>query len=265
MKLGSIASGSSGNCIFAASDTTCLLIDAGISGKRVENGLQAFACSPGNLEGILITHEHIDHIQGLGVLARRYHLPIYATGGTIAAVTSANSLGKIPEGLFHRIYPDEDFTIGDLSIRPFAISHDAAEPVGYRIESGSKSMAVATDMGMYNDYIIRNLKNLDAVLIEANHDENMLEVGPYPYPLKQRIAGAKGHLSNTAAGHLLCEIWNDHLKEILLGHLSKENNYEALAFETVACEVAEGGHPCRKGNYHLSVAKRSEVSPLLEV
>lgn len=109
------------------------------------------------------------------------------------------------------------------------------------------------------------MTGLDAVLLEANHDENMLAVGPYPYPLKQRIAGAKGHLSNLAAGHLLCEILHDNLQEVLLGHLSKENNYEALAFETVACEVTTGDNPYHSGDFHLAVAKRSEVSPLIEV
>ena len=133
------------------------------------------------------------------------------------------------------------------------------------MESGGKSIAVATDLGVYSDYTIRNLKGLDAVLLEANHDENMLAVGPYPYPLKQRIAGAKGHLSNLAAGHLLCEILHDNLQEVLLGHLSKENNYEALAFETVACEVTTGDNPYCSGDFHLAVAKRSEVSPLIEV
>ncbi|MCI5649824.1 MAG: MBL fold metallo-hydrolase [Fusicatenibacter sp.] len=265
MKLCSIASGSSGNCIFAGSETTSLLVDAGISGKRTEAGLNSLNRTVKELDGILITHEHIDHIQGLGVLARRYQTPIYATGGTIEALKRCTGLGKFPDGIFHKIYADEPFEIGDIRIQPFAISHDAAEPVGYRMESCGKAMAIATDLGIYNDYIIRHLKGLNAVLLEANHDENMLAVGPYPYPLKQRIAGAKGHLSNTMAGHLLCEILHDDLKDVLLGHLSKENNYEALAFETVACEVTTGDNPYRSSDFHIAVAKRSEVSPLIEV
>ena len=247
MKLCSIASGSSGNCIFAGSETTSLLIDAGISGKRVEAGLAVLDRSAKELDGILVTHEHSDHIQGLGVLARRYGIPIYATDGTIQAMQQTKSLGKFPEGIFHTIHADDTFTLGDIAVHPFTISHDAAEPVGYR------------------DYTVQNLTGLDAVLLEANHDENMLAVGPYPYPLKQRIAGAKGHLSNLAAGHLLCEILHDNLQEVLLGHLSKENNYEALAFETVACEVTTGDNPYHSGDFHLAVAKRSEVSPLIEV
>ena len=237
MKLCSIASGSSGNCIFAGSETTSLLIDAGISGKRVEAGLAVLDRSAKELDGILVTHEHSDHIQGLGVLARRYGIPIYATDGTIQAMQQTKSLGKFPEGIFHTIHADDTFTLGDIAVHPFTIS----------------------------DYTVQNLTGLDAVLLEANHDENMLAVGPYPYPLKQRIAGAKGHLSNLAAGHLLCEILHDNLQEVLLGHLSKENNYEALAFETVACEVTTGDNPYHSGDFHLAVAKRSEVSPLIEV
>ena len=244
MKLCSIASGSSGNCIFAGSETTSLLIDAGISGKRVEAGLAVLDRSAKELDGILVTHEHSDHIQGLGVLARRYGIPIYATDGTIQAMQQTKSLGKFPEGIFHTIHADDTFTLGDIAVHPFTIS---------------------TDLGVYSDYTVQNLTGLDAVLLEANHDENMLAVGPYPYPLKQRIAGAKGHLSNLAAGHLLCEILHDNLQEVLLGHLSKENNYEALAFETVACEVTTGDNPYHSGDFHLAVAKRSEVSPLIEV
>lgn len=265
MKLCSIASGSSGNCIFAGSETTSLLIDAGISGKRVEAGLNSLDRTAQELDGILITHEHIDHVQGLGVLARRYQIPIYATSGTIHAIHTCRNLGKFPEGIFHEIRENEAFVLGDVEIFPFAISHDAAQPVGYRMEHGGKAVAVATDLGIYDSYIVEHLKGLDAVLLEANHDEKMLEVGSYPYPLKRRIAGARGHLSNVMAGRLLCEILHDNLKEVLLGHLSKENNYEALAYETVAAEVTAGDQPYRASDFHLSVARRSEVSPLIEV
>ena len=164
MKLCSIASGSSGNCIFAGSETTSLLIDAGISGKRVEAGLAVLDRSAKELDGILVTHEHSDHIQGLGVLARRYGIPIYATDGTIQAMQQTKSLGKFPEGIFHTIHADDTFTLGDIAVHPFTISHDAAEPVGYRMESGGKSIAIATDLGVYSDYTVQNLTGLDAVV-----------------------------------------------------------------------------------------------------
>ena len=227
MKLCSIASGSSGNCIFAGSETTSLLIDAGISGKRVEAGLAVLDRSAKELDGILVTHEHSDHI--------------------------------------HTIHADDTFTLGDIAVHPFTISHDAAEPVGYRMESGGKSIAIATDLGVYSDYTVQNLTGLDAVLLEANHDENMLAVGPYPYPLKQRIAGAKGHLSNLAAGHLLCEILHDNLQEVLLGHLSKENNLAELAYETVRQEVEQGENPYHGNDFPIQVAKRDEVSELIRI
>lgn len=260
----SIASGSSGNCIFAGTNETGILIDAGISGKRVELGLNSIGRKGSEMQGILITHEHSDHIKGLGVLARKHHLPIYATPGTIREIKKSG-LGKIEDELFHEIHADEPFTLGELSVLPFAISHDAAEPVAYRVSDGEKSVAVVTDLGVYTDYTVRHLQNLNAVLLEANHDVNMLQVGSYPYYLKQRILGDHGHLSNETAGHLLCEILNDRLKGIFLGHLSRENNYEALAYETVCAEVTLGETPYKASDFPIFVAHRDMPSELLEL
>ena len=142
MRLCSIASGSSGNCIYTGSDNTHLLVDAGISAKRVEAGLKELELEGSDIQGLLITHEHSDHIKGVGVLARRYGVPIYATEGTIRQMKSMSSLGTIDEGLYHVVHADEDFFIGDMKVEPFAISHDAAEPVAYRFECGEKSTAV---------------------------------------------------------------------------------------------------------------------------
>lgn len=265
MKLCSIASGSSGNCIFAGSDTTSLLVDAGISGKRVENGLNTIGHTGRDLDGILVTHEHSDHIRGLGVLSRKLQVPIYATKATIEEILSCSSLGKFPEGIFYEIEPDRPFEIGDLTVNPFTISHDAADPVGYRISQGEHSVGIATDLGKYDDYIIENLQGLDALLLEANHDVNMLQVGAYPYYLKQRILSDRGHLSNCAAGQLLSSLLHDGMKEIMLGHLSQENNYEDLAFETVCSEVTMGDNPYQSKDFHIMVARRNESSRLLTV
>ena len=265
MRLCSIASGSSGNCIYVGSNTTNLLIDTGISGKKVEFGLNSLDLTTKDLDGIFVTHEHSDHIKGLGVIARKCGVPIYATSGTIKAMEESGSLGKLPEGIFHEIQGDREYQIGDLTVHPFHISHDAAEPVGYRVNQGEHSVGIATDMGVYDEYIVDNLKGLDALLLEANHDVNMLQVGSYPYYLKRRILGERGHLSNETAGKLLCRLLHDGMKDILLGHLSKENNYEALAYETVCSEVTMGDNPYKAKDFRIAVAHRDSTSKVVEL
>lgn len=261
----SIASGSSGNCIFVGSESTGVLVDVGVSGRRITSGLQHIDRRMEEIDAILITHEHSDHIKGLGVLARKYGIPIYATPGTIEAIGLCEALGSIDSGLFHVIHADEDFRIQDLTVSPFRISHDAAQPVAYRITDGRKCMAVATDMGCYNDYIVEHLQKLDGILLESNHDINMLQVGTYPYPLKQRILGSQGHLSNETAGRLLCEILHDDLKSIVLGHLSRENNYEALAYATVCAEITMGDNAYKADDFPIMVAKRDTESPVIHL
>ena len=260
MRFCSIASGSSGNCIYIGSEQTHMLVDIGISGKKMEAGLNSIDLTGRDLDGILITHEHSDHIKGLGVIARRYGLPVYATEGTIDAMLESGSLGKLPEGIFHEIREDEPFHVKDLTINPFGIPHDAAQPVGYRVECGDSSVGIATDLGKYDEYIVENLQNLDALLLEANHDIRMLQVGRYPYYLKQRILGDRGHLSNENAGRLLCRLLHDNMKAIFLGHLSRENNYEELAYETVCSEVTLGDNPYKSKDFRIQVAHRDFAS-----
>ena len=263
MELCSIASGSSGNCICVGTDTCHLLVDAGISGKRIETGLNSIDLKTEEMQGILVTHEHIDHIQGLGVLARRYGLPMYATAGTIDAILRTKSVGKIDESLFHEVKPEVTFTVGDMTIEPIAISHDAAEPVAYKFTQPGKAMAVMTDLGKYDACIVEKLKNLDVLFLESNHDVHMLQVGSYPYPLKQRILGDRGHLSNELCGKLLGEVLHDDMKTIFLGHLSKENNYPELAYETVRVEVTLGDNPYKGDDFPMYVAKRDEPSQII--
>ena len=236
MRFCSIASGSSGNCIYVGSDNTHVLVDIGISGKKMETGLNSLELTGRDLDGILITHEHSDHIKGLGVISRKYG-----------------------------IQENEPFMINDLKVKPFTIPHDAAQPVGYRLEHEGHSVGIATDLGKYNDYIIENLQGLDALLLEANHDIRMLQVGKYPYYLKQRILGDRGHLSNENAGRLLCRLLHDNLKAIFLGHLSRENNYEELAYETVCSEVTLGDNPYKSKDFRIQVAKRDFVSDVVTV
>lgn len=275
MRICSIASGSSGNCIYVGSDTTHLLVDAGISGKRTEAGLKELDLSMRDIDGIFITHEHADHIAGLGVLARKYEVPIYATGGTIEAIRRSTSVGEIPENLFQRIHADEKIIIKDIVCNPMKISHDAAEPVAYRISHGRKKVGIITDLGTYNDYTVECLRGMDALFLEANHDVNMLQVGPYPYYLKQRILGDRGHLSNERAGQLLCNLLHDNLQAVVLGHLSKENNLPELAYEAVRVEVTmarmnreeteESTSQIRTSDFPMYVAARNELSPVIHI
>ncbi|MCD8153454.1 MAG: MBL fold metallo-hydrolase [Clostridiales bacterium] len=265
MRLCSIASGSSGNCTYVGSDRAHVLVDVGISGRSIERGLNQLDVTTKDVDAILITHEHSDHIKGLGVLSRKYQIPIYTTGGTVDAMMRGGTLGKMPEGLFREIREDEPFQIQDLTINAFTIPHDAAQPVGYRLECERESIGIATDLGKYNDYIVDHLQNLDAVLLEANHDIHMLQVGRYPYYLKQRILGDRGHLSNENAGKLLCRLLHDNLKAIFLGHLSKENNYEELAYETVCSEVTMGDNPYKSRDFKIQVAKRDRISEIVTV
>ena len=265
MRLCSIASGSSGNCIYIGSENTHLLIDTGISKKRIEDGLAELGVKGEEISGIFITHEHVDHIQGLGVFTRKYNVPIYASAGTVAGIQSCKTIGKMPENLLHEIKVDSVFEIGNLKVKPFSISHDANEPTGFRVEGEEKAIAIATDLGVYDDYIVENLKNVNAVLLEANHDTHMVEVGPYPYPLKQRVLGNKGHLSNELSGRLLCDILHDKLSCILLGHLSKDNNYPELAYETVKLEVTMSKIPFHGNDIPLMVADRDKMSKIFHV
>ena len=265
MRLCSIASGSSGNCIYAGSDSTHLLVDVGISGKKAEEGLRALELSMRDIDGILITHEHVDHIAGLGVLARKYGTPIYATQGTIEAIRNTACVGKIPQELIHPVCADEKLIIKDLVCNPLSISHDAAQPVAYRISHGKKKVGIVTDLGNYNDYTVESLKGMNALVLEANHDVNMLQVGPYPYYLKQRILGDKGHLSNERAGQLLCRLLHPQLQMVVLGHLSKDNNLPELAYETVRVEVTMSMDSAGTGDIPLQVARRSEVSEVVHI
>ncbi len=254
MRVCTIASGSSGNCVYVGSANTHLLIDAGVSCKRIIGGAEEAGVDTDELSAVLITHEHIDHVKSLGVLARKKGIPIYTTKRTWEAILRDRRLGKIPEGLEHFICPDEDFEIGDIAVRAFSTSHDAADPVGFRFREGKKSFAVATDLGCYNDYTLENLDGLDGVLLESNHDVRMLEAGPYPYPLKRRILSSSGHLSNESAGKLISSILHDGMRFIMLGHLSKMNNYPELALETVSAEVTFGDNPYRASDFEMETA-----------
>lgn len=232
-----IASGSSGNCAYIGTAYTKLLIDAGVSGKRIEEGLAQLHLRGEDIDALFITHEHLDHIKGAGILSRRFDIPIFATAGTWAAMEG--TIGKIAPSNKRIVYADEVCAINDICVKPFAIPHDAAEPVGYNVYAGEKKITLATDMGHVTDTVRESIEGSDLLLLEANHDEDMLRRGSYPWHLKQRILGEKGHLSNSTAGRLLTEIMTGRLKYVFLGHLSEENNNPHLAYETVE-EILRG-------------------------
>ncbi len=265
MRFCNIASGSSGNCTYVGDDDTHLIVDAGISGKRIEAGLNDINLTTQDMNGILITHEHTDHIGGLGVIAKKFGLPIYATEGTIEAIQKNARFRDIPDHLYHPVKADHLFSLGDLDILPVAVSHDAAEPVAYRIENNGKRISIATDLGIYDEHIVECMKDSDLLMLEANHDVHMLEVGPYPYPLKRRILGEKGHLSNDLCGRLLTELISDRLCQVVLGHLSQDNNMEELAYETVRLEVTMSDDNYRWGEFPVCIAKRDERTECFEV
>ena len=265
MRLMTISSGSSGNSSYVGTDTTSLLVDVGNSMKNIINGLQDIGLSGKDVDAILITHEHMDHIKGLGILSRKYNIPIYATYGTLDGIMTCKSLGTFDYNLFKPIKSDQSFEIGDITISSKSISHDANDPVCFNFTDGKSKVSIATDLGKYDDLIIDFLSESDAMVIESNHDVRMLEVGPYPFELKRRILSDKGHLSNEASGMLIKQLLNDHLKHISLGHLSDKNNYPELAYETVKQEISDNIFTSDIRDFGLTVAPRYEHGELIEV
>ncbi|GAU76381.1 MBL fold metallo-hydrolase [Fusibacter sp. 3D3] len=236
----SLASGSSGNCQFIASDKTKLLVDAGMSGRYIKNSLSNMDVDINHVNGILLTHEHADHISGVGVLMRRHRIPLYVTEKTWEALK--HKIGEIDSALLHVYDRIDNLEIGDILVQSARISHDAVDPLCYAFMHGHKKVAIATDLGTISDEVVEKFKDSDLLMIESNHDIEMLKVGPYPMYLKRRILSEYGHLSNEDAGYISKEIIEfGKVKHVLLAHLSKENNFPELAFETVRGILEEAG------------------------
>ncbi|MBP5312023.1 MAG: MBL fold metallo-hydrolase [Clostridia bacterium] len=247
MKVCTLVSGSSGNSTYISDGTTSVLVDAGVTGKRIEAELAAIGVSPTDIDAIFITHEHVDHIAGIGVLARRYGIPIFANYRTMCWLKYYKKVEKIPEERLVVFENDTELEFKTLKVRPFSIPHDAADPVGYRFTSGGVSVAVSTDIGEVTDNIKRNVKGCAVVVLEANHDVEMLKKGPYTYLLKKRILGDHGHLSNDVSASFARELAENGTETIILGHLSAENNTPELALKTVrqGLEGQETACACR--------------------
>ena len=263
-ELCTIASGSSGNCIYVGTDKYKILVDAGISGKRVTEGLEDIGVDPSEIEGLFITHEHSDHIKGAGIISRKYNLPIYATKGTWDAILPEAKIGKIlPENI--RIIDKEiALNFDGLEITPYSIYHDAAEPVGYTFSYEGKKMSIATDLGYVDRNILKYLEGSNLVLLESNHDVGMLQAGTYPYYLKQRILSDNGHLSNDLAAEALLGIYHEDLEHVVLGHLSRENNFPDLAYVTTKNVLENNGIKVGE-DISVSVANKDKVSEVYRV
>lgn len=226
----SLFSGSSGNSIYIDVSGTKILFDAGLSGVKIEKALGTIGVTADELSAVFVSHEHIDHVRGVGVLSRRYNLPVYANEKTWLAMESL--VGKVGAANICYFKTGEELRIGEANVRAFSTPHDAAESVGFCVSDGDKRVAIATDIGHMTDGILNCLMGCELVLLESNHDLRMLEVGSYPYPLKRRIKGDFGHLSNDAAGEVAVRLAKSGTKRLFLGHLSQENNYPELAYIT---------------------------------
>ena len=260
-KFCSLYSGSSGNSLFIQTDNTKILIDAGESAKKIVDALSSIDVNPNELDGILVTHEHSDHIRGLGTLSKKFNIPVYANQKTWEAMPEQNS--KIIENNKKYFNPSENFEIGDLKIHPFKIPHDAANPCGFNFFHENKKISVATDIGHMTSDIIHTLEDSSFILLEANYDPNVLKCSKYPYLLKERIAGPNGHLPNVEAGKTISYLLNSGLKQVMLGHLSKENNFPELAYKTVMDELIESKY--NENSIRLNIASRFNPSPIIDL
>jgi phosphoribosyl 1,2-cyclic phosphodiesterase len=252
-----LASGSSGNSIYVQNGSTGVLVDAGLTGKQIEERLQGVGVDPARLQGIVVSHEHVDHIKGVGVLARRYGFPVWMTQGTLDA---SKEIFRGSERV-RIIDNDEVFHIGDLAFQPFQLPHDAADPVNFVVSDGDSQVAIATDMGTVTELIYQRLRKANFVVIEANYDRKLLMDGPYPWDLKKRISGRHGHLSNDGAGAALCRLAEEGVQQAVLAHLSDQNNRPELARQTCRDMLEE--HGIRR--FAMSVATQEKPSDIFVI
>ena len=257
MQIYTIASGSTGNCTLVKDGDTAVLIDAGISAKRIVSALSSLGVEPEQLSGILITHEHSDHINGLNTLIKHYEIPIFAPR-TVANHLSWSIAGV--DDYLTVLLPGQDYDIRELKVLPFHTPHDTPESVGYRL-SGSAVFGFCTDFGHITDEILEGLRGVDAAVIEANHDLEMLKNGPYPFPLKRRILSDNGHLSNDCCGKLAAELYKSGTRKMILGHLSRENNIPSLARRCVSDILSSEGINAEK-EVLLEVAPERDILKL---
>jgi phosphoribosyl 1,2-cyclic phosphodiesterase len=250
----SLYSGSTGNSLLLKSDNCNILIDSGVSAKKIVDGLEQVGTSISDINAILVTHEHSDHVQSLGTISNKYDIPVFANEKTWDAMKPQKD--KILDENIKFFLTNEDFEIEDVLIHPFSIPHDAADPCGFNFISNKEKFSIATDIGHMTTNIIDCLENSKFLMLEANYEPEVLKCSRYPYLLKTRIAGPNGHLSNQLAGKTIARLINSGLQEVMLGHLSKENNFPELAYKSVLEELNYAGFS--ESNINIEVASRCE-------
>ncbi len=261
LKFCSLYSGSTGNSLFVQNNNTKILIDAGVSGKKIIDALDSINVCPNEIDAILITHEHSDHIQSVGTFSKKFNVPVYANSKTWTKISKEAQ--KIGEENIFTFTTSEDFTIGDLVIHPFRTPHDAIESCGFNIFDGKIKISIATDLGHVTPEIQNCLTGSKFALLESNYEPEVLRICSYPSLLKSRIAGPNGHLSNNMAGETISSLIESGLSTVMLGHLSKESNFPEMAYETVLSELEM--RKFKRGTIDLSVASRFEPSKLIEI
>lgn len=257
----SLYSGSSGNSLFVQSDNAKVLIDCGVSSKKIEEALNSMEVDASSIDAILITHEHSDHVKGLATFSSKFDIPVFSTIETFDNMEKITS--KIRTNNLNYFKIDEKFCIGDLEILPFSIPHDAANPCGFNIFNNDKKISIATDIGHMNSAILKKLEGSSFLLLESNYDTEVLKCCSYPFSLKSRISGPTGHLSNDIAGKTITYLLKNGLKTAMLGHLSKESNLPELAYRTTINEILSNG--IDENSFNISVASRDFPGKLITI
>ena len=261
LKFCSLYSGSSGNSLYVESEHSKILVDTGVSAKKILEALTSIDVQIDKIDAILVTHEHTDHVQSLGTISKKYDIPVYANKKTWDSME--NQKNKISVSNQKHFNNCEDFEIGDLKIYPFDTPHDAANSCGFNIINQNQKLSIATDLGHINTKILDCLEGSQFLMLEANYDPEVLKCCSYPYQLKTRIASENGHLSNSLAGKTIAHLINSGLNSVILGHLSKESNFPELAYKTVLEELENYNYS--NDTVKLSVASRFNPTPLIEV
>lgn len=257
-KFCNLYSGSSGNCSFIETDSAKILIDCGTSSKKVQDALNSIGYTFDDIDAIIITHEHSDHIKGLGTTCKKFDIPVYANEKTY------NEISKNFDIKTHKNFKNgENFEINDLTISPFSIPHDAADPCGFNLYYKSKKVSIATDLGHIENSILKRLDGSDFLLLESNYEPDILKCSKYPYMLKKRILGPNGHLSNEDASNIICTLAKSGLNNVTLGHLSKENNFPELAYKTTMNDIISNNFNIN--NFKLDVANRDKPNKLFDI